>query len=381
MFFKPKSIIGQSIWKLLGLDFMFGMQWYTIDTLNTAIVPKTEKFLRTQLFKNSGYVAETLWNRATVDRINMFEVPLHHRSDGDFQGLDVMGQIKGSHGELINKGYDSMCLAGDLVIIAYNEFKDQGPAGKFIDLVQLRISDKMDNAMNDIRRSLWRRTAAVPASTSAYLQMNGFYDAYATNTTYGSSSSLHNLSPSTYSVWQPYVWDAPSIPGGGTPSTRAGLRQGDSAVFLPTLVARIVGYMRSRKVMPADGVISMGASLFQIFSGILMEQDHRVPDGKFAAKMGYKSINFEGYDVVEDDGMSENQTDNTDGWIVGCNLKKISIKVDDPKKISTGKFIESMDRTYVGAKMLCYRQLCFHSLNDMVIIRNVYNEKAFIPSF
>ncbi|MFH1740327.1 MAG: hypothetical protein ABIH23_15065 [bacterium] len=362
-----------------------GLNWYTIDTLTTAIVPKTMKFQLTQLFKNMGYVVEKLWAKTKVEKINKFEVPLHHRSDGSFHGMDEMGQIPAHHGELVVKGYDDMRLAADMVIITHSEFKDQGPAGKFIDLVNLRISDVMANAQNDVRRSFWRRTAAIGTSDSAYLQMLGFYDAYATNTTYGSSSSLHDLSPITYSVWKPYVWDATAL--GGTANTRAGIRDDTaSPTFLPTVIGRVVGYLRSRKVMPGKGVICMGASLMDILSGILMVQDHRVPDGKYAAKMGYRSINFLGYDVVEDDGMSENQSSavgtlNTDGWIVGFNLDDVDIYVDNAQKLTMGKFIEPVDRTYFGAKLVFYRQMCFHALNTMCIVQNIFNEKGYIPSF
>jgi hypothetical protein len=143
----------------------------------------------------------------------------------------------------------------------------------------------------------------------------------------------------------------------------------------------MVTYLKSRKVKPSEGCISMGASMFSILGGILMRQDHRIPEGKYAAKMGYTSINYKEYDVVEDDGMSENQAGSTDGWIAGISLKDLDMYFATADKISAGPFRDPTNAVYFEAKILSKRQMCFHALNTMCFIINVFNEKAYVPAF
>ena len=372
--------------------WVMGLNWYDMNTINTAIIPKLDKFKTSALFKSMGYVVETLYNRSKTDRINLFEVPLHTVSDSNDQGVDSMGQLVGTHGEILTKGWDSMIMTGDMAMLSTDEYGEQGPADKFIDLVMLRRNSKQDGIAEGIRKSMWRRVVCVPTSKLGYMRMNGFFDMYYTNTAITASAgrsalpigaagtTFHNINSLIYPIWQPYVWDATTF--GGTPGTRAGIASDpDSPTFILNMIDLVVTYLESRKVKPSEGCVSVGASLFSIIGSVIQKQDHRVPDGKYAAKLGYTSINYKEYDIVRDDGMSENQADNTDGWIAGISLKDLDLTFATADKISAGPYRQPTNAVYFEAQILSKRQFVAHALNTSCFIINVFNQKGYIPAF
>jgi hypothetical protein len=369
----------KSIVKLLCPTWALGLSWYTPDDMNTAIIPKIEKYQVPVLFKNRGYLLELLWNKAKVaEKETHFEVPLQHKSGSHSQGLtSALGELTGSHDALLTKGYDDLVTLGDLAIFTRGELDNKSVGDRVIvSMVNTRIKGMLDGIANDINASLWRRTAAVPGSKTGNLKMNGMYDIYATRS---AASSFHNISPSTYTIWRPYNYVLADLSIDA--SSRAKIKSdSDADAFILTLLDREIGYFTSRNVAPADAHIQVGSSLFNIICATAEAQDKRVPDGKFAAKMGYTSINRKGYDVVEDDTMSTNQSDNTDGWIAGVCHKDLDLYVGDARKISVGPIVGGMKQIYQGSQILCDIQLCAHALNTHVFMYNVFNEKAFIPS-
>ena len=344
---------------------------YTWDTVNTAIIPRLLGFKRPQLFKGAGYICEKLWAGKKVEKINMFEVPLKHASDATPQGLQALGELQGSHGEILNKGYDNMVFGGDLAIISHKEFRAQGGAERFINLIDERISGKLEGQRNAFNASIWRRTAAVPASDTQSLQMNGMYDVY------DKTIDIHNLDYANYSIWQPIVYDA-SADLTGTPGTREGITQDPtSEVYIENMLDLVVENFRARGILPNDGVIVMPAAMMSAYRSILRAQDRLTP-GKLMVKLGYDSVNYRGYDVGVDDWMSVNQTGDTDGWIVGVPMSDITLYVNDPNGISVGGFDGDMKLTYRGAQLLFDRQLAIHNRHRFIFITNVWNKKSII---